>query len=149
MRSERCGKWRYSVPMPTPASAAISRTGASTPDVANTVSAASSNASIFRCASARTGRDVGAARPASSLSAAGSFCMFKPYANTHLTNGTLFRIISSSNSERCSILHHGYVFDNGHLHVGRADAKSLRQSLTHQFCLVFGGEAAKDQTKDT
>jgi len=29
----------------------------------------------------------------------------------------------------------------------RADAKSLRQSLTHQFCLVFGGEAAKTKQK--
>src|SRR6478609_7162481 len=44
--------------MPTPAFSAISRTGASTPDVANTARAASSNASSLRCASARTGRSA-------------------------------------------------------------------------------------------
>ncbi len=42
--------------MPTPARAAISRTGASTPEVANTVVAASSSASMLRRASARTRR---------------------------------------------------------------------------------------------
>ena len=36
IRSDRCGKWRYTVPTPTPAFSAISRTGASTPEVANT-----------------------------------------------------------------------------------------------------------------
>src|SRR3954464_268888 len=36
-----------------------------------------------------------------------------------------------------------------HIFDPRADAKSLRQSLTHQFCLVFGGFAAKNQKKDT
>ncbi len=36
-RSERCGKWRYSVPTPTPARSVISFAGASTPEVAKTV----------------------------------------------------------------------------------------------------------------
>src|SRR6516165_4720892 len=41
------------VPIPTPAAAAMSRTGASTPDVTNTAAAAESNACSLRCASAR------------------------------------------------------------------------------------------------
>ena len=43
MRSERWGKWRYKVPTPTPALSAISRAGASTPELANTAEAKGKN----------------------------------------------------------------------------------------------------------
>src|ERR1700688_4277829 len=49
------------VPIPTPASAAISRIGASTPDVTKTVAAAARRVRSLRCASARLLRaDAGA-----------------------------------------------------------------------------------------
>src|ERR1700679_427031 len=70
MRSARWGKCLYTVPMPTPAFSAISRTGASTPEVANTALAVSSKVSRLRCASARTRRSVrsrGARRSLSSF----------------------------------------------------------------------------------
>src|SRR5262249_29554671 len=69
---------------------AISRTGAATPEVANTASAASGNASVLRCASARTGRDASLLIPASPLSNRNNV----PYNMercSDLTNSTLQR----------------------------------------------------------
>ena len=62
-RSERRGKCRYSVPTPTPARSAISLAGACTPEARKTVRAASSRASILRCASARSRRGPGPDAP--------------------------------------------------------------------------------------
>src|SRR6201992_1242678 len=53
IRSARVGKWREMVPTRTPARAAMSRTGASTPEVTNTAAAASSRVCSLRRASAR------------------------------------------------------------------------------------------------
>ena len=61
------------VPTPTPALSAMSRTGASTPDAANTAAAASSKLPTLRCASARWRRPPwGSRASASSLSTATS-----------------------------------------------------------------------------
>ena len=53
MSASRLGKWRYSVPMPTPARAAMVSSGTSWPCSANSATAALSSRSLFRCASAR------------------------------------------------------------------------------------------------
>ncbi len=58
IRSERCGKCRYRVPTPTPACSATSRTGASTPEAANTIFAEFSKAPRLRCTSVRTRRSA-------------------------------------------------------------------------------------------
>ena len=61
MRSALVGKCRLTVPVPTPASAAIWRTGASTPEVTNTAAAAFSRDCSLRRASARLCEVVGLA----------------------------------------------------------------------------------------
>src|SRR4051812_9820300 len=76
------------VPTPTPALAATSRTGASTPDVTKTSAAALSSVSLLRRASARLER---AACP---LSSSLSFTLPLPHCLS-CQNGTMFRIVVS------------------------------------------------------
>ena len=62
------GKWRYSVPMPTPASLAIASRVTSGPSWENARTAASSSRARLRWASARIGRSMVSATALSTLS---------------------------------------------------------------------------------
>src|SRR4051812_8430978 len=93
MRSARVGKWREIVAVPTPAPAAMPRTGASTPAVTKIAAAASSRVSLLRRASARLGRAACPAPASLSFTAPSLATELANGTSFHSTNGTMFRLL--------------------------------------------------------
>src|ERR1700761_7527410 len=81
------------VPMPTPALAAMSRTGALTPDSTNAAAAASSSAPSFRLASARFRGTAPGLSPSATA---------RSPPSRDLQSGTMFRIVLSGTMFRFS-----------------------------------------------
>ncbi|GAA1091983.1 hypothetical protein GCM10009579_09190 [Streptomyces javensis] len=69
------GKWRYTVPAPTPARAAMAPSGTMRPSAANEALAAASTRALFRRASAREGSPSGEGPSPSAAPCAGSLAI--------------------------------------------------------------------------
>ncbi|GAA0948366.1 hypothetical protein GCM10009574_014690 [Streptomyces asiaticus] len=78
------GKWRYTVPAPTPARSAMAPSGAMPPSAANEALAAASTRALFRRASAREGSPSGGGPPGGGPSPSAAPCAASLAISVHI-----------------------------------------------------------------